>query len=194
MRSYCTPIKAIAVLILLTSCTSVPLSSLPALSRIDFQTTRMEDLRVALELPKVIRPKERGVMLDVAASLGSAQEKMQFRLIPADGPKEPQGLISASSRDRAVYTFKLTAQDVDTLNQTRARILDAKQNGDKGELSLGIAAKEFCRVSALPEGTIAATTYIATTETNGYIPVIRNYDLRDDKTVAASLSNLIDCT
>jgi hypothetical protein len=163
------------------------------LSRIDFQTTRLEDMRVALELPKAIQPKTRGVMLDVDVSLGNAKEKMVFRLVPTESASEPKGLIAASSDARKIYTFRLSPHDVETLDATRQRIIAGKQNGEKGSLGIGVAAREFCRASAFPKDGLLATTYIATSETGGYIAVVKNYDLRDDKTVAISLETLDDC-
>jgi hypothetical protein len=56
-----------------------------------------------------------------------------------------------------------------------------------------VAAREFCRIADLPKDAVIASTYIATSETGGYIAVVKNYDLRDDKTVAASLETLDDC-
>jgi hypothetical protein len=194
LRQFSVPFKVISVLFLLSGCTSIPVSSLITLSRIDFQTTRLQDLRVALELPDAIRPQTRGVMLNVEVSLGNAREKMEFRLEPAGGASEPKGLIAASSQGREIYTFKLSDKDVQTLEATRRRIMTGKEKGEKGSLGMGVAAREFCRAAALSEGSIFASTYIATSETGGYIPMLRNYDLRDDKTVAASLTHLNACT
>ncbi len=194
MYYFSTSIKAFAAAFLLASCTSVPVSSLLALNRIDFETTRLADLRVALELPDSIQPKARGVMLDVDVGLGNSHEKIVFRLVPADSSSEPKGLISASTSGREIHTFKLTAKDVETLEATRQRILTGKQKGQSGSLGFGVAAREFCQVSTMPKDGIFASTFIATSETGGYIAVVKDYDLKSDRTVANSLATLEKCS
>ncbi len=58
-------VLASAAALTLAGCSSVPLTSIPRLARIDAKTTDLSMLRVAVQLPKVLRPRSGGVKLDV---------------------------------------------------------------------------------------------------------------------------------
>ena len=193
MKSFSVFSLGLTGCLFLAGCSAVPVSSMLALSRIDFTTTHLQDMRVAVELPETIRPQAKSVTLDLGVIQGRTNEKYQFNLVPVGGQTEPKALQGLATKGRNIFAYKLRDADVRTIEELRARMLASKEAGKKGALSLGVGAKEFCRASAFPDGPLRASTFISTTETGGYVAVVKDYDLRDDPAVAASLINLPDC-
>ena len=179
--------------LVLGGCTSVPLASMAALSKVDFTTTQFSDLRVAVELQEQIRPLASGVTLEVAVKSPSADEKLSFKLEPISATREPAGLIAPAAPGRKIYSFKLREKDVAKLNATRERLMAKKSNGERGTLAIGVSAKEFCRTGPIDKRAFVASTFVATTETRGYVVVLKDYDLTQDKNVSTSIKNLPAC-
>jgi hypothetical protein len=177
----------------LAACTSIPVSSLMALSRVDFATTRIDALRVAVELPSAIAPEEDGVHLEVTAKLGEKEDKFRFKLQKDVAQIGMKGLLPFPEEGKQIYAYRLRDEDVVTLAKLRRDRLENKQKGEKGSLSIGVSAKEFCRNKDIRNADLTLTTYIATSETKGFVPVVRNYDVRGDKDISAALDHLPLC-
>jgi hypothetical protein len=178
----------------LQGCASVPLTSLPRLGRINFMTTDLSRLRVATALPMALAPKADGVVMDVTLHIGTAPEKVEhLMLLRAQSVADRQGLPTDVTHEQAIYVFQLSSPDVEKLNALRREVIEAQQRREKGSLGLGISAKQFCKLSALPDGPALITTYIMTTENESYVPVTRNFDLRSDSAVASGLEKLELC-
>jgi hypothetical protein len=177
----------------LSACTTIPMSSMLALSRIDFTTTRIEEMRVAVELPSVIKPRVGGVQMEVAAKLGNNVDKFTFKLAEDQAQIGMRGMLPFPAAGKQMYAYRLRDEDVATLMRLRAERLNEKTDGEKGSLSIGVAAKEFCRIGSLASVDLTVTTFIATSETNGYIAVSNNFDLRSDKKIADEIITMPSC-
>ena len=79
------------------------------------------------------------------------------------------------------------------LNALRQSVADAKKQNQKGSLSLGIAAREFCKLSDLPLGPALTTTYVLTSETETYVTMVQDFNLRSDAKTAEGLDKLETC-
>jgi hypothetical protein len=180
-------------LILLTACTSIPLSSMLSLSRIDFGTTDVAALRIAVELPDVIDAREGGVHMEVEYVVGEAKDKMVFRLKEDVAQEGLRGLLPNPVDGRHVKSYRLRDEDIRTLNRIRTDVLARKQQGDKGSLGFGVSAKEFCRRESLENKTLEVTTFVATSETKGFVVLLKDYDLNQDATIKTSLANIPPC-
>jgi hypothetical protein len=168
-------------------------SSMLTLSRIDFATTKIEKLRVAVELPNVIGAREGGVHMEVGYTLGSAVDKMVFRLAEDAVQIGMRGLLPFPAEDKHIKAYRLRDEDVEKLYRVRRDVTAGKQKGEKGSLSLGISVKEFCRRGAIEGKDLEVTTFVATSETQGYVVLLKNYDLRGDKQISNSLKALPIC-
>lgn len=185
------PILAAAVCLGLSACMSVPLSSLPALSRIEFMTTDLSALRVAVRMPDAIRPKAGGAQMEALKTLeDGTKEQSVYLLIPTD---EPTGEIQPALAGEATHVFRLSDADRARFEALRAGLLRHKQEGKRGSLGLGIATKEFCRQRELPSGPIPVTTYLRTSETARYVTLTDRLDLRRDDAMAKALPDLKRC-
>ncbi len=179
--------------LVLSACVSIPLSSLPDLARIDFMTTDVEELRVALRMPEAIRPRPQGVVMDAVLTVQGAQSKTPFRLRPDDSGEPRPGLEAAARPGMGVHVYRLAASDVARFNALRRDLLKAQEDGKRASLGLGIETHEFCSAGPLTEGPLPASTYLLTSETGRFVLLISDYDLRRNETTRAQLAALDAC-
>jgi hypothetical protein len=172
-------------------CASIPLSSIPALSRIDFQTTDFSRLRVAVQLPVAIRARADGVRMVATVRIDREPSREETLLLveSSPGPEAPPA-ARAGVHGRV---FSLRVADIARLNAIRAEILAKKADGRRGSIGVGIEAREFCRDSEIGSGPISMSTFLQTSENPGFVPLLRDYDLRSDARVRDSLATLQPC-
>jgi hypothetical protein len=178
----------------LPACSSIPLSSLPALSQIDPQTTDIRYLRVAMDLPIGLRPRPGGVIMeaDVKAA-GTPDRSIPFRLETIE-PRSSGSMANIpleSGRQR--FLFRMAPMDVPAFDALRSGLFVLRDKGVSGSLGLGIKSKEFCRDGAIPAGPLLSTTYLRTSETKSFVVVTRDLDLKTQADVATELATLEDC-
>lgn len=183
------------VSLVLSACTAMPVSSIYALSKVDVMTTDLARLRIALAVPAALRPRPEGVMMEVkVASAGQPPETRMIRLEESSEAADRVGLQVKGEDGQHVHTFRLTADGIAELQDIRNKAAANKAQNKKGSLEIGVAAREFCRTGDLPPGHLSATTWMATSETQSYVVLVRDYDLREDPKVAQSLTALEECS
>lgn len=161
------------------ACGHVPLTSLPKLSRIDIRSTSLADLRAGLSLPADIRPLPGGVTMTIVVEPkeGGRRER-KVALEEVRDAVELAALPVMVSPGRRLTVFRLSAKDAARLGAFREeRLLGAGQNGNRGSLSLG--ADKACRLGDLSSKPIPMTSYLKTSETQDYVVVTRDLDLRE---------------
>ncbi len=179
----------------LVACTSVPITSLPQLARIDFMTTDLSRMRVAIALPEALAPKPQGVVMEMKYRVGEEAEQAEsLKLVESQAAQDKQSLPTDQLKNQSLHVFQLSAADVQHLNALRERVREAKKQRQKGSLSLGISAKEFCKLSNLPSGPALTTTYVLTSETESYVTMVQDFNLRSDAKTAEGLDKLEPCT
>jgi hypothetical protein len=184
----------IVVVLFVSGCTSIPLSSMIALSKLDFMTLDFAKLRVAMSLPKNLRPKSNGVVMTGTFQISNAPaESVDVNLQESSDPADYVGL-QQSTAQTDVRAYRLPAGEIKKLNDVRRRVQIAKSKGETGTLSFGIATKDFCSKGAIGQGPILSTTWLASAETQGYIVVTQDLDLQKDATVKEQFKNLQPCS
>lgn len=188
------PAFSVVATLTLAGCGSVPLMSYVALSRIDFSTTDLDVMRVAVRLPEAIRPRPGGVEMEALTKIGDgAEQKTTFLLVPAPDTADLQRLTDVEPPGFDTYVYRLSASDRKRFEALRAELLLHKKEGKRGSLGLGIETKEFCQAHPLPDGPVPTTTYLLTSETARYVVVTDRLDLRKDERTAKELSQLGPC-
>jgi hypothetical protein len=174
----------------LAACSSVPLTSIPALSRIDFRTTDFAALRAGLRLPDALRPQPNGVELKVTLRIhGLPDETTTFSLI-----ETPAGNLPDSGQaGKLDFIYRLSEADSRRFDAIREKTNVARQQNRRGSVDLSITPKQFCLVRPLPDGPLPVTSYIQTSETRRFVVLTRDLDLRTEAQTAASLPNLTPC-
>jgi hypothetical protein len=167
----------------MAACSTVPLSSIPALSRIDFRMTDFAALRAGLRVPE-------GVELDVILRMdGSPDNKTVFKLVDVLAVPLPD----AGQVGKTGFVYRLSDQDAVRFDAIRARTTIARQQGKRGSVVLSISPRQFCLLQPLPDGPVLATTYILTSETKRFVALTRDVDLRLEPQTASALENLKNC-
>ena len=93
----------------------------------------------------------------------------------------------------ALGIYALTADDVARVTAIRDELVAASEAGEKVTASINVTAKAFClRGDSLPSS-LLVTTYIKTSETGRFVPLIRGYDLADQPELTAGLKDLPAC-
>ncbi len=174
----------------LAACGTVPLTSIPALSRIDFKTTDFAALRAGLRLPDALRTQPDGVDLEVTLRIdGSPDEKTIFPLVEL-----PAGALPDSGQAGKIdFIYRLSDQDSRRFDEIRNKTNVARQQNRRGSVDLSIEPKQFCLLRPLPDGPLPVTSYIQTSETKRFVVLTRDLDLRSEAKTAASLSTLKPC-
>lgn len=189
------PIRALALAaaVSVAACGTVPITSIPQLSRIDGNTTDFSALRVAVRLPDAIRPRPSGVALQAKVKIaGSPDVEEQFILVESEDPADKDGL-DPSGNGFTTYAFRLSDADMARFEALRLGIRKAAAERRKGQLSLGIAVEEFCRAATPPPGPLLATTWLRTSETRSYVVVTRDVDLLGEKALKGAFASLDPC-
>ncbi|OKO83864.1 hypothetical protein AC629_22200 [Bradyrhizobium sp. NAS80.1] len=186
-------VVASAAVLMLAGCGSVPLTSIPPLARIDAKTTDLSMLRVAVQLPDALRPRSGGVKLDVVTKLaGEAEAKTSFAMTEMSQTRDRVDL-PAPPRGFSIYAYRLSPADATRFEALRASMVEQGRNGKRGSMGLGVAAKEFCRADAAPQASLLVTIYLMTSETKGFVPVVRDFNLLGDPAMATGLESLEPC-
>jgi len=160
-------------------CGHVPLASLPKLSKIDIRTTDLAELRAGISLPADIRTLPGGVTMTLVA-------------LPKDGGRHERKVVLEEVRDAAELAklpvmaspgrrftlFRLSRADTGRLGAFREEMFAGPQNsGNRGSLALG--ADKACRLGELSGKPIAMSGYLRTSETQDYVLLMRDFDLKD---------------
>lgn len=162
----------------LSACTHVPLTSLPALSRIDFASTQFGGLYTALRLPEQVQVDPEGMeMRAVLKREGFEPETDLLPLQPIQDPRLTRLLTKEQQAGTTIYVFGLTQEGERQMNEIREHILAGKEEGRKGSLSLTVTPKLLCRTGVLASDDLVFDSYLMTSETGRFVPTARNVSL-----------------
>jgi hypothetical protein len=174
---------ASAILLLaatLAGCTTMPVTSMVKLARVDLSSTDPALLRAAIKLPNGLRIRPHGNALRITVRLRNGEEETQdFALQPATDPSEHAALRAERDAGTHVAAYRIDPAELARVTAFRDRLKSRQQatGGSGGTLTISVRP-QACRAGALPDGAILFTTYLRTQETNSYVPLARDLDLR----------------
>jgi len=175
LSSMSSPLRGLVhlgVALALAGCGHAPLSSLIQLRRTDVATTDPGDLRAAVKLPAGLRPRETRLTLVVRPAAGGRHER-SF-VLRATG-ETPEAGLKPGER---VFAYRIDPADVPRLAAFRAETMTSGADAKgRSSLEVNVSAKA-CREADLPDGPAPISTYLKTGETAGYVPLLRDFDLR----------------
>jgi hypothetical protein len=175
----------------LGGCTTMPVTSMVQLARVDLSSTDPAQLRAAIKLPTTLRLRPQGNALRVAVKLRNGEEEAQeFALQPID-PSELAALQSERDARTHISAYRIDPAELSRVTAFRDRLKSRQQATGSSGGAITIAVRpQACRAGPLPDGTIPFTTYLRTQETGSYVPLARDVDLRG-LAPATSLPTLI---
>ncbi|WP_186400103.1 hypothetical protein [Stappia sp. P2PMeth1] len=165
---------------LAASCGHVPLGSLISLRNFDLETTDPERLRIAVRHPDWIRVIPGGARMVVEQKRKSdgrtvLREEVRFRESAA--AEDLVSLGRERRRGTELRVYRVAAEDVQRFADTQAilrRQSPEERAALEGSLSVAVAG---CRLPAVPPGPALVSTYLAAKETDGFVPLLRDFDL-----------------
>lgn len=178
--AFCRQLAAgCVVVLLLSACGHVPLLSVLKLSRIDFKTTDPAGLRIAVKLPSSIKPQRDKLRLRVTVQLPSSDDTTQdFVLSEISDPSELAMLRKEVDAGAHVFAYRLDAAEASKLAAFREDLLRKRQEGSRGGgLKINVVP-EACRSGVIASGAVPFTTYLRTPETDGYLTLAEDVDMR----------------
>jgi len=170
-------IVASIMMMLVTSCGSVPLTSMWKLINLDFMTVDPAKIQVAVVMPGTLQVQEGGAIIvaGLQKSKRGPATKERFILQKTNEPLSPG---AANYPELNYEVFKIARQDVARLRalQDKIRQLESKYpNDSRGFLSVSAAA---CSSVALPQGPLLVTTLLKTRDDQAFFILTKDVDLR----------------
>lgn len=163
--------------LLLAGCGHVPVTSIYKLRKFDPATTDLTQFRVAVRLPDGYRLQPGGakVTLKLNDRGTNIAESETFHLHESDDPRDLQQLAPHRRAGTQLRAYRLKPNDLERFESLRAKAREARKSGEaKGSLSVDAAG---CRIGDTPPKTLPVTTYIKSAETDGFVPLVVDYDL-----------------
>lgn len=184
------PLLRVLVILAMSGCSHMPVTSMVKLARVDFETSDPAQLRAAIKLPRTLRPQRNGVALRIAVQVGRAPEEARdfmLRELP-----EPAELAREAGADSHIFAYRIDDSDLVRLAAFRAELTAKKNSGQKGSISISVRP-QACKAGELPDSPIYFTTYLRTAETKDYVALTRDVDLRSIVPNAAVVAEIPRC-
>ncbi|TKW78955.1 MAG: hypothetical protein DI543_07715 [Bradyrhizobium icense] len=159
----------------LSGCGHMPVTSMVKLARVDFETSDPAQLRAAIKLPRELRTRPNGVSLRIAVRVGRAPEEAREFLLRELPP--PAELAREAGADTHIFAYRIDDADLPRLAAFRAELIARKSSGQRGSITISVQP-QACKAAELPDGPVYLTTYLRTAETDSYVTLARDVDLR----------------
>ena len=156
----------------------MPVTSMLKLARTDLAATDPGQLRAAVKLPRTLKPQRMVLRIDVRLADGREQGQ-DFRLREVSEPNDVLVLATELGPDTHIYAYRIDPIDADRLTAFREQLKQQQKATGRSGGALTISVRpEACRTGELAKGSVYFTTYLRTQETDGYVPLMRDVDLR----------------
>ncbi len=175
--------------LVLVGCSSVPMPSLLALSRLDIRTVDAGELSFAIQLPEIVDVAEgsASATLRLVRFNGEAREEVFFLKRTDAGAALPQRDGFRSS------IYRISPQDLARFADTQATLQSWEvDDGDMASGSLGIDARP-CRTAPGEITRIPLSSFIRVSDAGDFLPLMRDLDLLQQEGAEDLLGVLPDC-
>ncbi|MEE9375938.1 MAG: hypothetical protein V3V04_06350 [Rhizobiaceae bacterium] len=170
----------IFTMLFVLSCGHTPVTSLYKLSKISPETTDLRKLRVAVQIPKTFQTTPKGVRLNLAlvASKSAPTFNERFLLEQIKTTEGKRLKSSYAHGKRHFYIFKLAKTDIPRFE--RFRKIQAGGNGIKKRKGNMTIAAHVCRTTDVIPDQIILSTFLKTSETKEFVPLILHADILEE--------------
>lgn len=163
----------------LGGCGHVPVTSMYKLSKVDIKTTDIEKLQVAVQIPEAVEVRDEGVTMVMSLKktdkLPTLYERFELEAVSSanDSP-----VLAKHQKDyRKILIYRIARSDIRRFN--RFRTIQAGGEAEKkreGQVSIKTA---LCRTTGLKRSDIKLSTFLRTSETKEYVPLVLNVKLAE---------------
>lgn len=185
----------LAAAMLIAACTSIPLTSLPKLARLDMETVDPGRIEIAVRLPKQLDIPPGGVQVSLEFKNKTTGEELGggFPLVPLDEPLTPF-LQRKATKDRTVARFRLDEEQAEAIRDVR-RAAFAQRDTCDGNCSISFAVETMPCVKAIgnPFRSLTFSVYLKTEEDGDFFTFINNKSARLDDELGEAVGGLKLC-
>lgn len=178
----------------LAACGHVPVSTMWALRNLDATTLDPALLRAAVRLPDAIEPQPGGVRLEIGWWREGEEDKkrvVKFVLQETSSPADVEPLAFERKAGTRLWVYRADPADIPRIRALQAEAQDEKAKAPgKTHGSLGVSA-DACHRGEFADGPILMTTFLRVDLQRGYLPVVKDLDLRTGDTRVKSLDELV---
>lgn len=165
--------------LLLSACTAIPVKTLYTLATTDPMTVDPKIIRTAARMPDWIQPRANGAKLEITAEIAGQKSQETFILQTVPLALEQGNLQTEAKSGFDLHVYRLNPADLPRLEAFRESIRTQKAAGlkVKGSMSAGVDA---CYQGELKAGEILVSHYLRLNIEAGYLPVLVDYNLRNE--------------
>lgn len=176
-------LAALVLPVMLAGClTSVPLTSIPKLMRLDFLLMDFQYVRVGLRLPSILTLRTGdAAMIITTKTDGVAGETVDvFGLVEDTDTASRAALAQEAVRDFTISVWRVSPEDVSRLAAIQERSRRPRTSGPRTSGSVAIQISGACAKGPIPAGPVRVSSYLKAAQKDDYIPLARNFDLRNE--------------
>lgn len=167
-------VTLILLSLLLTACSSIPLTSLYKLSKLDIKTINPKVVKVALQLPDYLKLGPVSLILSYTPE-GAIEKPVEFKLTRTMRLKEYKKF---EKNGYYISSYELTEKDTNTLIKFRQNILSRSDtHNTKHKTKIKIKYQSLCRESIPNEKPILLSVYLKTSNQSGFFPLSEDIDI-----------------
>ena len=169
-------LTSLAVSALLSvACTSVPISSMYSLSKIDPMKADPEQIRVAIRTNEAVNVTRDGAQIAMSfkAEDHNINEAFEFDVQLTGAPTLTPKLTRGSLSGEQVTVMSLMPEDARTMRDFQQRLFNYEADGIKGQGSFTLRLRNLCLDKPLPQGDIPLTLFLKTETNEDYIVFIK---------------------
>ena len=166
--------------LLFVACTSVPISSMYSLSKIDPMKADPGQIRVAIRTNEAVNVTRDGahIAMSFKAEDHDINEAFEFDVQLTSSPTLTPKLIRGLQPDEQVTVMSLAPEDARTMRDFQQRLFSYEADGIKGRGSFTLGLGNLCLDKPLPQGDIPLTLFLKTETNEDYIVFIKT-ELRE---------------
>jgi len=163
----------VMALLFLSGCARTTLTSAWKLRNVRPETTNLQMLRFAVQIPKQFRFDQTGVALVLQSKKkqGFKARREPFVLERDRVAGFERALAEYQISSSTIYVYKIAAEDVGRFDRFRKW---TKKNGLKGSMTIG--PRRLCRLKVRLPKSILMSSFIKTQETKVFVPLAIDVD------------------
>jgi hypothetical protein len=164
----------------LSACTSVPLTTLYKLNKIDPMEADPAQIKIAIRADDRIGIREGGAKIEVKfeAEDGSLNIDETYLVEIIRNPEMRAELFADKNPGESVTVLGLTKSDIQRMRAVQSSVAAISKGDPEGTGSLGVFLDGVCLHSKMPEGDVLIDIFLQTSDQDGFFLLSRNLDLR----------------
>jgi hypothetical protein len=184
------------VAVFLSACTSMPLTTLYKLHKIEPMEADPAQIKVAIRADDRIGIREGGAKIEVKfdAEDGSLNIDETYLVEIIRNPDISAELLADKNPGESVTVLGLTRSDIQRMRAVQSSVAANSKGDPEGTGSLGVFLEGVCLHGKMPAGKVLVDVFLQTSDQDGFFVFARNLDLRkESKRDGSNLDDWPDC-